>query len=230
MTQTITYRFFSAEAGKIVVDLEFDDSSFTLQVPASSERPEWTQLAYERCINCPLPDETRHCPAAVALASFLPKFMEKPSYEKAVVEVDTPNRVIVSKTTFQSGMASLVGLVCATSGCPLTRFLRPMARFHLPFSDERETVFRSLSSHLLGLYIAARLANRKPDISLDQLKWNYMELSIVNGALAERLRSAVSRDAALNAVTILDSFAQITPENIDSGFEDILPCFMIEAG
>jgi len=229
MTQTIGYRFFSAEAGKISVDLHFDDDTFALVIPDTAERPEWTRLAYERCVNCPLPDETRHCPAAVGLATFLPKFKDKPSYEKAVVEVDTPNRVIVSKTTFQAGMASLLGLVCATSGCPMTRFLRPMARFHLPFSDERETVFRSLSSHLLGLYIAAKMSNRKPDMSLDQLKWNYMELSIVNGALAERLRSAVNRDAALNAVIILDSFAQITPENIESGFEDVLQCFMVEA-
>ncbi len=229
MPEKITYRFFTAEAGKIVVDLQFDDSTFTLLIPPSTPRPEWTRLAYERCINCPLPDEETHCPAALALATFLPEFKEKPSYEKAVVEVDTPNRVIVSKTTFQSGMASLVGLVCASSGCPRTRFLRPMARFHLPFSDDRETVFRSLSSHLLGLFITSRLANRKPDLSLDQLKADYQELSIVNSALAERMRSAVSRDAALNAVIILDSFAVITPENIESGFEDILHCFAVEA-
>jgi hypothetical protein len=229
VTQTITYRFFSSEADKIVVDLKFDDSTFLLQVPNEVPLPEWTHLAYERCINCPLPDETKYCPAAVALAIFLPKFMNKTSYEKAVVEVDTPNRIIVSKSTFQAGMASLVGLACATSGCPRTRFLRPMSRFHLPFSDERETVFRSLSAHLLGLYVAAKMAGKQPNLALDQFQADYFQLSIVNGALAERLRSAVKRDAAVNAVVILDSFAQITPENIESGFADILQCFSVEA-
>lgn len=230
MPQSIVYRFFTTEAERIVVDLKFDDATFQLLVPASSPKPNWTKLAYERCSNCPLPDETTHCPAAVGLAMFLPSFEAKPSYEKAVVEVETPNRVVVSKTTIQAAAASLVGLVCATSGCPRTRFLRPMSRFHLPFSDERETVFRSLGAHLLGLFITAKLSGHAPDFSLDEFKDNYAELSIVNAALAERLRNAVTRDAALNAVIILDSFAQIAPENIDGGFEDILHCFAVEAG
>ena len=36
------------------------------------------------------------------------------------------------------------------------------------------------------------------------------------------LRDAVDRDAALNAVIILDGFALITPENTGDEFEDIL--------
>jgi hypothetical protein len=230
MPQSVTYRFFTSEKERIVVDLKFDDATFQLLVPAGSPTPEWTKLAYERCPNCSLPDETKSCPAAVGLAMFLPSFQDKPSFDKAVVEVETPNRGIVSKTTLQAGVASLVGLVCATSGCPHSRFLRPMARFHLPFADERETVFRSLGAHLLGLFITAKLSGRQPDFSLDDFKDNYARLSVVNGALAERLRNAVTRDAALNAVVILDSFAQIAPENIDGGFEDILHCFAVEAG
>ena len=34
------------------------------------------------------------------------------------------------------------GLIMATAGCPWTDRLRPMARFHLPFATEAETVYR----------------------------------------------------------------------------------------
>jgi hypothetical protein len=228
MPQTIAYRFFNPGGDKIEVQLAFDDATFRLLVPADFPRPEWTRLAHQRCPNCPLPDSVERCPAAEALSLFLPAFESRVSYDKAVVEVDTPNRTIVSKTTVQSAMASLIGLALATSGCPRTRFLRPMARTHLPFSTEQETVFRALSSHLLGQYISARLSGAEPKLSLDDLRESYTQLNIVNGALAERIRSAVTRDAALNAVIILDGFALIAPENIEGGFEDVLHCFAVE--
>lgn len=228
MSQQIIYRFFTAESEKIVVTLDFDAKTYRLILP-DRDRPDWTRLGFQRCPNCPLPETVERCPAAAALSTFLPAFTDKLSYDKAVVEVETPNRIIVSKTTFQSSMASLIGLVCACSGCPRTRFLRPMARFHLPFSDDRETVFRSFATHLLGLFVAARMAGRVPDLSLDGFREAYAQLSAVNAALAERLRAAVKRDAALNAVIILDSFAQITPSNLDGEFEDILHCFSVEA-
>jgi hypothetical protein len=59
-------------------------------------------------------------------------------------------------------------------------------------------------------------------LSFDGLKDAYAQLSIVNSAFAERMRSAVSRDAMLNAVIILDTFAILTPDNVDGGFEDIM--------
>ncbi|MGE5504404.1 MAG: DUF6901 family protein [Actinomycetota bacterium] len=228
MPQTITYRFYLPEGQKTDVGLSFDDESFRLVLPADAPRPDWTRLGHQRCPNCPLPAETAFCPAALALALFLPAFESRVSYEKAVVEVDTPNRTIVSKTTVQSAMASLIGLALATSGCPRTRFLRPMARTHLPFATEQETVFRALAAHLLGRFVVARLKGEQADLSLDDLKDAYAQLSTVNSALAERIRSAVTRDAALNAVIILDGFAQIAPENIECGFEDILHCFAVE--
>jgi len=228
MPQTITYRFFTSGEEKIIVDLVFDEATFRLLLPEDSPRPDWARLEHQQCPNCNFLDESDYCPAALAMACFLPAFSTHVSYEKAVVEVDMTNRVVVSKSTFQSGMASLMGLILATSGCPRTRFLRPMARFHLPFSDERETVFRALSAWLLGQYVAAKAAGRPLALSLEELKDCYVELSAVNAALAERIRLVFSRDAALNAVIILDTFAMIAPENIEGGFEDILSAFATE--
>jgi len=119
-------------------------------------------------------------------------------------------------------------LVCATSGCPHTKFLRPLARFHLPFANEQETVFRSLSANLLMQYVSNSQNGGDKPINFDQLNESYANLSIVNGFLAERLRDGVERDAALNAVIILDGLALITPENTDGSFEDLEDVFVVE--
>ena len=224
----ITYRFFVSTDYTLAVDLAFDAKTYRLAIPASAPRPEWARLANNCCPNCTLAADCDYCPSALGIAMFLPLFESKVSHEKAVIEVETPLRTIVSKSTFQTGMASLIGLVCATSGCPLTRFLRPMARFHTPFSDEQETLYRSFSSWLLISYVQMKLGGGDDAISLDGLKRHYQGLSVMNSCLAERLRKGVTRDAALNAVIILDLFAQIAPDNIDGGFEDILDAFTVE--
>jgi hypothetical protein len=226
----ITYRFFVTTDSPLAVDLLFDKNTFRIVIPEDAARPEWARLGNNRCPNCPEANGCDYCPAALAIAQFLPLFENRVSHEKTVVEVETSARTIVSKTTFQTGMASLIGLVCATSGCPLTKFLRPMARFHTPFADEQETLFRSFSSWLLMSYVQRQLAGGEGLITLEGLKRNYQELSVMNSCLAERLRKGVKRDAALNAVIILDLFAQIAPDNIDGGFEDILDAFKVEGG
>ncbi len=220
---SVTYRFFATDNERLSVDLNFDDSTYRLLFAEDAVYPDWAKLDFQRCPNCNLPDQA-YCPAAVALAQFLPQFETRISYEKAVVEVDTPTRTMVSKTTFQFGMAGLIGLAMATSGCPRTRFLRPMARTHLPFATDQETVFRVLAMHLLRQYIA----KGPVDLSFAELKDNYSELSKVNNAMSERIRAAIKRDAAVNAVIILESFALIAPENIDYGFEDIQGLFVVE--
>ena len=219
---------FQFAAKPLTVDLFFDAKTFRLNIPAETAKPEWTKLEHKRCANCTLSDDCAYCPAALGIAMFLPTFKDSVSHEKAVVEVDTDNRTIVAKTTLQSGLGSLIGLVCATSGCPLTRFLRPMARFHLPFADEQETLFRSFSSWLLSAIVQQRMNGSEAPVTLDGLKQHYQDLSVMNSHLAQRIRNSVSRDALLNAVIILDLFAQIAPDNIDGGFEDIMDAFVVE--
>lgn len=224
----IAYRFFSGAQAPLAIDLHFDRKTFRLDIPPEAPKPEWAKLSHRQCPNCTLSDDCAYCPAALGIAMFLPHFKDSVSHAKAVVEVDTDNRTIVAKTTMQSGLGSLIGLVCATSGCPLTRFLRPMARFHLPFADEQETLFRSFSSWLLSAIVQQRMTGAETPVTLDGLKEHYQNLSVMNSHLAERMRNSVSRDALLNAVIILDLFAQIAPDNIDGGFEDIMDAFTVE--
>ena len=226
MTDSVIYRFFSKPNDPTIVEMTFDHLTYHLQLPADANRPEWAKLNFQRCPNCSLDDAEAYCPAAVAIAQFLPKFEARISFEKVVVEVETPRRTIVKKTEMQHGIAGVMGLSMATSGCPHTAFLRPMARTHLPFATDEETVLRSLAFHLLTQFVEKHEPGQSVNVSLDALKENYGQLSIVNGAMAERMRAAITRDAAVNAVIILDSFAVITPENIDYGFEDIRPFFV----
>jgi hypothetical protein len=225
---SVTYRFFASQNDRLSVELQFDERTYRVLPRPDAAHPDWARLDYQRCPNCNLPDRETHCPAAAALAQFMPLFETRVSYEKAVVEVETPTRTVVSKTTFQHGMAALIGLAMAASGCPRTRFLRPMARTHLPFATDQETVFRTLAVHLLGQYVARGSGGAPVSLSLAALKENYLELSKVNTAMSERIRAAIKRDAAVNAVIILESFALIAPENIDYGFEDIQDLFVVE--
>jgi hypothetical protein len=228
MVQQVTYKFFENTKAPVLIALEFDDKTYKLIPEKNNDLPHWTELNHHKCSNCPLSDDVTHCPTAIGISQFLSHFTEKFSYEKTVIEVETPTRSIVTKSTFQNGIASLLGLVCATSGCPHTKFLRPLARFHLPFANEQETVFRTLSAWLLVQY-AENIANGKQQaLTFDQLNENYAKLSIVNSFLAERLRDGVKRDAALNAVIILDGLALITPENTDGSFMDLENVFEVE--
>jgi hypothetical protein len=227
MPQSVTYRFFAAGNERVQVDLRFDEQTFRLIIPADGARPEWARLEFQKCSNCPLTGQ-EYCPAALALAQFLPHFATRVSYEKAVVEVETALRTIVSKTTLQYGIAGLIGLAMATSGCPHTYFLRPMARTHLPFATEQETVLRALAFHLLGQYVENKNNGTNAPLSLERLKNDYGNLSVVNAAMAERVRCAIKLDAAVNAIIILDSFALIAPENIDGDFDDIRHFFLTE--
>jgi hypothetical protein len=226
--RAIRYTFFTAGRPDLTVGLLFDSRTHRLLLAADAPRPDWARLDCHRCPNCTLDNGEDWCPAALGLATILPDFSGRLSHEAAVIEVGTANRTVVTKTTLQAGLASLMGLICATSGCPLTKFLRPMARFHLPFADEQETLFRSFSTWLLTNYVSSRLSDSGEPLSLQGLKRRYEALSLVNGSLAERLRTVATRDALLNAVVILDLFAQIAPANIDGDFEDILPILEIE--
>lgn len=216
----ISYRFFTGKQAPLAVDLLFDRRTFKLDIPAQAPRPDWTRLGHHRCPNCTLPDDCAHCPAALGISMFLPTFKDAVSHDKAVVEVETGHRTIVAKTTLQTGLGSLIGLVCATSGCPLTRFLRPMARFHLPFASEEETLFRTFSIFLLGRYLESG-GSGTVSVGVEGLRAHYADAEGVNRGMAERIRAAFSKDAVVNAIVILDIFAQAVPYVVDDALAEL---------
>jgi uncharacterized protein (DUF2236 family) len=141
------------------------------------------------------------------------------------MEVTTPERMVTKNTTAQRAVSSLMGLVMATSGCPHMLFLKPMARYHLPFATQEETIFRAVSTYLLEQYFRNK-QSLSIDMELENLKKIYAEIRIINNAMASRLRTVSVQDSAVNAVVQLDIFAQILPNSVEDSLEDIRYLFL----
>ena len=202
------------------LEVRLDPDTFLEVTPLPTESPEWTRLDYQRCPNCPLPPyPAALCPTAARLIPLARAFADTESVERARVRVETPERAFEKEVPIATGISSLLGLQMATSGCPILGRLRPMARFHLPFATNKETVFRAVATYLVAQY--AHLQEHEPaDWSLDGLRALCGELALVNRAFANRLRSALSEDASLNALVRLDVLTMAVPMALDEGLAD----------
>ena len=139
----LTYRFTFPDSQERVFELEMDRDTAELAQPEVREPPPWTALTFNQCAGCPFkPSDRPHCPAALQLAGVIEGFTDLVSYDKVRVSVESEERQVVATLPAQQALASLMGLIMASSGCPNTAVVRPMARFHLPFSSESETAYR----------------------------------------------------------------------------------------
>jgi hypothetical protein len=161
-----------------------------------------------------------NCPAAAQLVPIVEKIETMVSYDEIRVDVLTAERSITQTTTAQQALASLFGLILSASGCPRTAFLRPMARFHLPLANELETLYRSVTMHLLDQHFR-RCRGESVDETFGELKAAYAQLHPVNRGIARRLRAASRSDPALNAVTLLDTYASLLPNMLEQSLREL---------
>lgn len=187
--------------------------------------PDWARLEHHQCSHCPLdPAQHRHCPIARNLAFLLPEADLGESFREVHLEVGTPARTYHIDTTLQRALSSLFGLVCALSDCPHTRFLRPMALFHLPVSTETETLVRAASFFLLQRHLAQR---RDPSAraDLDGLEHAYRALNELNRCFVGRFRDHPASDAPVNAMVLLHVLAREMNWELNDELEAIVPLF-----
>jgi len=178
--------------------------------PADQEMPAWAALDYHQCSHCPLGSDTHPvCPVARNLVPVLPYAAQFNSFDRVTAVYVNDRRNIAKKTDAQEVFGALIGLLVATSGCPHTEFLKPMARFHLPFADFKETIYRILSMYSVAQHFRAR-EGLEVDLGLDGLRTLYANLGKMNAGVAERIRSASKKDSSINALVILDNFARRT--------------------
>ena len=222
----------------LVYRFEFPDGhaeSLQVRMPAQDDSPEdvpgWTRLSFHQCGNCPLsPSETRDCPMAVRLVPLVELFGKVRSYEEVTAHVESEERTVTKRTSVQRALRSLMGLLSATSDCPHVAFLRPMAHFHLPFSSAEETIYRVASMYLLAQYFRKQ-QGQPADSGLEGLKAHYHELQQVNASMARRLAELSAHDeksngdSSVNALVLLDVFAQSMPDSIDAQLEELRPAF-----
>jgi hypothetical protein len=217
----ISYRFCADDGSARTFVVDFDEAGLARQPAAERGWPDWTRLDCHQCPDCPLAgSDATHCPMATALADVQGFASRFDSFSALKVTVVMPERETHTATSVQRALSSLMGLLIGTCACPDIAWLRPMAHFHLPMASEEETIYRATSMYLLAQYFRHQ-AGAEPDLSLQGLQQRYRRLHQINMAMAERLRGALEKDASINAVILLDMFAQAMPYSVDDSVAEL---------
>ncbi len=205
-----------------------DHSSFSFNIdvnrPASfsapNSAPDWTLLEYNKCKACPLTRSCTHCPAAVDVAPILFRFAHIPSFERVSVRVKTANRNCSVDTDAQGALKAVLGLVMASSACPLLGRLRSQALFHLPFASLEETLYRTVGDYLIKQYFIMKRGGR-PDFDLKGLDTLYQDITALNLAFYKRIEAAGSGDANVSAIVTLRSLSDIVSITLEDRLAEL---------
>ena len=219
-----TYQFEFQNGRKEEFHLKLDNQTLSPIQADDIQVPDWARLEFKQCIGCPLTLETIYCPLAKQIAPLVDTLKDVSSIEETKVTVIQDERIISSETTAHEGISSVMGILTAVSGCPLTQFFKPMARFHLPFANIEETFYRATSMYMLGQYYRWK-DNLSADMDMRGLPQYYANVAKVNKNMAKRLKDSKREDAALNALVLLDMFVQSLPDAIDDILEEFKPLF-----
>jgi len=204
MRDTITIKYILQSADiDFAIDLFFDKKNFAL-LNHNTGGNEWTRLNFHKCSHCPLNREDfPFCPLASAIDSIIARIHNFMSYDDVHARVEYKNRTVSADVTVQRALSSLLGLIIPASGCPHTVYLRPMSRYHLPFADTEETIYRATTMFLLAQYFIHKKSGCIPT-DFSRLERIYNNVHIVNTQICKRLRKFCEKDSPLNAITILD--------------------------
>lgn len=213
---------FSFESGVTkVVNVALDRQTLGF-IPKKRQQPlKWTELNHNKCRGCSLDEGlNKHCPVALNLSYIAEKFKDFASCERVVINVTTRERIYSKYTSLQEGLSALTGIVMVTSGCPTLDYLRPMVRFHLPFATVTETVYRMVSTYVMGQFLSQRKGG-DADWELEGLEKIYSEIHEVNKDFARRIAETAKKDANVNAIMNLDCFACLVPLTAEEMIKEI---------
>ena len=207
---------FTKEDGSIkIFEIKLNQQTLELIHEPFSKLPVWTELEFNKCPNCPLnKEQTPNCPVAVNIVKMIEVFKDSKSFENATVQITTSQREYRKETSLQQGVSSMLGIIMVSAGCPILSKLRPMVRFHLPFASAEETIYKAVSMYLVSQYFRSQNGT-DPDWKLNGLMDIYKNIHDVNIAFFNRLSSLKGKDANVNALIILDNFANYINFSID---------------
>ena len=226
MARKVSYRFSFADGQSWRYEFAFDEAH-RYRAPAPTTPRPWTKLDFHQCSHCPLQKESSpHCPVALNLDAVVEDSKATVSHTQATVTVSTPERTYTKQCATQEGIRSLFGLLMASSGCPHLDWLRPLARFHLPFADPDENLFRILSLQCVENFLVASSSSISPD---QRIAERYKAVEIVNHAFIERIRSHCEKDADKNAIATLDAFVQLFSYQLEANFSSLRKLFPMKA-
>lgn len=197
------YRFNDGNEAEFGVDVDLASETVADQV---IERRRWAKRDFHGCPHCALPNDEAYCRAALSIIDIVDFFNHNPNYQRAHCTVSMSDRTITAEKSICDAVSSLIGLRLACSGCPVLSRLRPMARFHEPFTTPYQTVYRATTMYLLGQYFCH--ADGDPaDWDLGGLRKLYEAIGKVNMALSERLGAAADTGASPCSMLTLSMFS-----------------------
>ena len=204
------------------IELERD----RLTTAQQTELHAWTRLEHQQCSNCPLGKERySHCPAAADLQAVVEDFRGLPAFKKALVHVRTNEREYSKMVNLEEGLRSLLGVIMATSACPILAQLKPMANNHLPFASSSEFTLRTISMYLMRELFNER-DGKEPDWALTGLTEDFKALQLVNQALWHRIHDACAGDTNLKAFLSFFSMASSMTYSLETQLQKIRPMVM----
>jgi len=208
------FRFPNGRSKEYAIALNPETLSL-IPMASVSEPLEWVRLTYHQCRECPLkPEHYTCCPIALNIMELVETFKNVFSYHDCVVICKMAERTYSKKTSVMEGLSAIFGVIMATSDCPVMEFLKPMARFHLPFATIEETTVRTASMYLLAQYFKHKdQAGIK--CNFNSLENHYSKVQLVNEGLLSRINSVSSEDADKNAIVALHSLSQFLSMEID---------------
>ncbi|MEM8867628.1 MAG: hypothetical protein AAGC73_05120 [Verrucomicrobiota bacterium] len=208
--------------GKVRYIFEFDDRELVFDVDTlpvgydhSREYPEWAKLENNKCACCPLKSaDCNYCPVATRIHGLIETFADDKSTEKVKVTVQTPERNYFESCDLQIGINSLLGLLMATSACPVLKKLGSMASFHIPFCTTRETLRRTIGNYLIQQYFA-ELHGDESDWEMKGLKQYYDVLEGLNRDFSKRVQNSINSDAVSNAVIMFFATSVLVASSLE---------------
>lgn len=217
----VRYKFTFSTGREEIIDLEFDNYSFFLKSSSVQAPPSpWMKLAFQQCPGCTLEvSPSALCPVAYNLGGIISHFKEDFPRVPVTTVVTFRERQIGKKCALQSGLISLMGLVMASSNCPLLDWLRPMVYTHQPFASMDETFFRVISVYLIGQHLRHK-KSMESSTELSGLKKIYHSIDQVNTSFTRRLHGMTHEDAEINALMLLDVFARMGAISLDDNWMD----------
>ncbi len=210
------FKLNTGETKKFDVSIEQDN----LEIVSRQRKliPEWTKLKFFQCECCSLDSgKIPYCPVSLNISDIIDEFKGCYSTDRCTVSCQTLDRTTYKETDMQTGLFSILGIIMATSGCPMLNLFKPMARFHLPFSNFDEIIIRTTSFYLLRQYFEYKRGNIQ-NMDMKGLDSHYAAIQQVNKGILARIDAVTINDADKNAIIILHSLAVIFSMN----YEDTL--------
>jgi len=213
---------FKLDDGKILeYDIKVDRAKQQNLASEKDSVPDWVSLSYCKCSNCPLKEnDSPLCPAAYDIQAVVEDFRSQLAHKKVQVDVVTPERSYSKRTNIEEGLRSLMGLILATSQCPILSELKPMAMHHMPFSSNNEFILRTVSGYLLQQYFEYTECN-SPDWDLNGLVKYNQQLKLVNQALWQRIHSSCDNDSNLKALLSFFTMSSSVSVSLKSQLEKL---------